>query len=525
MRTNRSFLLAILVGLAGFGPLSADPEPYTKYSEVEFDLSKVSMEELGALGIPLESNASPDDKHFVGPVSPYDLSLLAKHGIPHKLLIDDMAKFYEERILREKAESQAARTGSGLTRPPPKNFKHGSFAGSLTLSEIEKELDEMRRLYPKFVSAKFEIGKSRENRPVNAIRISNNPDVDQDKPKAVYNTLMHAREPMSVLSMTYFIWTLLEGYETDANIRRIIDNIEIYYVPCVNPDGYEYNRSTNPNGGGMWRKNRATNPDGTRGVDPNRNFSVNWGNNAGSSTAGSSDTFRGPAAFSEPETKNIRDLYLSKKFTISSNFHTFANKLLHPYGLGSYPANRAEYERVSRDITRVNGWEFGVVPPTIGYSAAGIEIDWAHDVAKTLAFNPEMGSAADGGFWPIASRIDAIAASGLEMNMVIARYAVPAVVRVSMQNYKEPIFHADTKGAGREWNFRYQISDPKQSWYLTVYDLQGKQSKRYELSPSGNSLTLSRSELPGSLFLLSVKSCMGSNCKSVYNEKVTLSGF
>ena len=95
-----SIALLSLLCFSRSNPVSADTEAVPKYSEVEFDLSMVSMDKLGALGIPLESNAATDDKHFVGPVSQYDLSLLAKNNIPYKLKIQDMAKYYEERILR-----------------------------------------------------------------------------------------------------------------------------------------------------------------------------------------------------------------------------------------------------------------------------------------------------------------------------------------------------------------------------------------------------------------------------------------
>ena len=72
------------------------------------------------------------------------------------------------------------------------------------------------------------------------------------------------------------MWYLLENYATNADIKATVDNTELFFVPCVNPDGYVYNQTTNPNGGGMWRKNRRNN--GTSfGVDINRNYGYNWG--------------------------------------------------------------------------------------------------------------------------------------------------------------------------------------------------------------------------------------------------------
>ena len=67
------------------------------------------------------------------------------------------------------------------------------------------------------------------------------------------------------------MWYLLENYETDTEIKTLVDNTALYFIPIINPDGYIFNESTNPNGGGFWRKNRKDNGNDTFGVDLNRN--------------------------------------------------------------------------------------------------------------------------------------------------------------------------------------------------------------------------------------------------------------
>ena len=99
----------------------------------------------------------------------------------------------------------------------------------------------------------------------------------------------------------------------------------------------EYNRSTNPSGGGMWRKNRRNNGDGTYGVDLNRNFGFAWGyDNLGSSPTPGSETYRGPSAFSEPESQAVRDLALLKNYKTHFNLHSYQNAFLYPWGSVSY---------------------------------------------------------------------------------------------------------------------------------------------------------------------------------------------
>src|SRR6185503_2455375 len=108
---------------------------------------------------------------------------------------------------------------------------------------------------------------------------------------------------------------LLENYNTNPEVKYLIDNLEMYFVPVVNPDGYIYNETTNPNGGGMWRKNRRDNLDGEYGVDLNRNYGYNWGyDNNGSDPNTASDTYRGDTSFSEPETQNLKNFCNARQF-------------------------------------------------------------------------------------------------------------------------------------------------------------------------------------------------------------------
>ena len=112
----------------------------------------------------------------------------------------------------------------------------------------------------------------------------------------------------------------------------LVDNRELYFIPVINVDGYVYNENTNPNGGGNWRKNRRDNGGGIFGVDPNRNYSFQWGfNNSGSSPTPSSSTYRGTGPFSEPETQAIRDFVNGQDFTMAFNYHSFSNVLIFPY--------------------------------------------------------------------------------------------------------------------------------------------------------------------------------------------------
>ena len=179
--------------------------------------------------------------------------------------------------------------------------------GFLTLNEIMLELDSMTTLFPNLISPKFIIGNNQtiEGRDVYAIKISDNPNTDETatEKEVLYTSLIHAREPASMQQLIWYMWYLLENYATNDEIKYLVNNLEMYFIPVVNPDGYEYNYTTNPNGGGMWRKNkRDNNNDGTfsesnDGVDLNRNFGYKWAyDNDGSSPDQAAQTYRGTDA-------------------------------------------------------------------------------------------------------------------------------------------------------------------------------------------------------------------------------------
>ena len=505
---------------------TAFSEPVEKYSNVEFDLSKVSMKTLDELGLPTDHHhVQGTQTIFSMPLSQSDIALLKAEKIPYRILVEDYARMIELRNIELAKAAPNHTPGEAPLARVPKNFKLGAMGGHLTFAEMVAVLDDMRTKYPKLITAKMELGKTGEGRSMWAVRISNNADVEQNRPRVLYDALIHAREPISMMHVIYYMWYLLENYETDLEVKKLLDNLEIYAIPCMNPDGYEYNRSTNPNGGGMHRKNRFKNADGSYGVDLNRNYSTFWGDDIGSSNVQNSDTYRGTKAFSEPETRASRDLRLAKKFTLSFNHHSFANRLLTPYGIGGWPPNKADYERIAKELTRVTKWLYGPTPVMLNYSVSGAAKDWGHEVGKEFAFGSETGGDADG-FWPVSNRIGALCDGVLDMNLTLARNALPPVLRIETPIRKiTPQFYADLNNSAGKVTLSYQLTDFKNNWFLSVYDMHGKQYKRVPLSPNNKSLVFSQGDFPRSVYLFEIKSCGGSGCQTMDQQKQMLGGF
>jgi murein tripeptide amidase MpaA len=167
-----------------------------------------------------------------------------------------------------------------------------NFGAYHTYSETEQFLNELHAAYPSITTEKMAIGESWEGRSIWAMRISDNPQVDEDEPEVLLDALHHAREPMSLEVLLAYMRWLCEEYGSDAEATFLVDNREIWSVPVVNPDGYVYNELAYPTGGGMWRKNLRDNGDGTWGVDPNRNYPYRWGGD-GASEDTDTEIYRG----------------------------------------------------------------------------------------------------------------------------------------------------------------------------------------------------------------------------------------
>ena len=176
---------------------------------------------------------------------------LSQHGIPFTVLIDDWAAYYAEQSRNDHP------TFFKANDTVPKFFRYGSMGGFLTMSEIYSQLDSMTLLFPSLITKRDSIGYTNEGRPIYAIKISDNPAQDESgEPEVLYTSLTHAREPEGMMTVVYYMWWLLENYGKDAEATWLVNNRQMWFIPVFNADGYEYNRSTNPGGGGNWTRER-----------------------------------------------------------------------------------------------------------------------------------------------------------------------------------------------------------------------------------------------------------------------------
>jgi carboxypeptidase T len=307
--------------------------------------------------------------------------------------------------------------------------------GFYTFTQMNAAMNTLIADYPS-IASKTSLGTTVNGNNIWCIKISDNVNTDEtNEPEVLYIGLQHAREAIGGSSMIFFMQYLCENYATDPRIKDLVDNREIFIIPCMNPDGWERNRVTDPDGGGGWRKNRKVIDTGPTqyGVDLNRNWGVDWGNCAGATSScgdgtpdSNNDTYWGTSAFSELETQAVRAFVQSHHLAAMIDQHAFGPYYSLPFGRpGLHPASvdslsipqQQFYTSIPALMGKFNGMRAGNSPQSVGYEVAGGVKDWMlkGDIGtgtKGVVYGMTGEGGAGGGtggsygsFWPPASQI------------------------------------------------------------------------------------------------------------------------
>ena len=396
---------------------------------------------LESFGIPIDHGVHKKGVFIISDFSISEIQTARNAGYTVDILIEDSKEYFLQRnSINSVAERNLFCTDqTSSDYETPDNFNLGSMGGYLTYQEMLDQLDLMKSLYPDLITTKENISDfitegqpdSSTTPPIGGngikwVKISDNPsNSSENEPQILYTAIHHAREPNSLSQLIFYMWYLLENYDLDNEIKSIVDNTELFFVPVINPDGYLYNEKTDPNGGGFWRKNRKNG----NGVDNNRNYDyyINgdpadgiWGGE-GASNDPNNQTYHGTAPFSEVENQAIKWFCEQHDFVMALNNHSYGELLLYPYGYANEvptPENEL-FEIVSEVLVSQNGYD-NILSSGL-YPAAGDSDDFmygtigTHD--KIYAMTPEIGPE----FWPPSSQIEGIAKSMMYLNITSAK--------------------------------------------------------------------------------------------------------
>jgi carboxypeptidase T len=401
-----------------------------QYSRVKIFTDGTGLQKLAELGLPVDHGTYKLNTFFISDFSDSDIAIMEENGFDYEILIGDVQKYYVDQNHNTpiNTEKNATCSGTGGTSPfspaTPSNFNLGTMGGYLKYQEMLDELDAMAAQYPNLITIKAPISTflTTENRPIYHVKISDNAAVNETEPKVLYTAIHHAREPLSMSQTIFYMWYLLENYQTNLEVKYLVDNTQLFFVPCINPDGYIYNETTNPNGGGMHRKNRRNVGTTNKGVDLNRNYSYGWGT-TGTSMNLNNDTYPGTGAFSEKETQAMRWLVQNHNFVSAFNAHTYGNTLLYP--IGTTTAEFADHHDYFADLSSHMVEMNGYFPQKSSglYPASGDSDDfmYKHDIGigskdTIFAMTPEIGT----DFWPASSEIIPTSQGMVFSNLVLA---------------------------------------------------------------------------------------------------------
>ena len=277
------------------------------------------------------------------------------------------------------------------------NGYHDEESVALLLGQFETNFPALAK--------RIQIGSTTWGRAIWALKISDNVATEEPEPRVVVDANVHAREYAGPEVALDIIWQLLYGYTNNAAFASWVDGLEIYVIPCLNPDGRYFCRTVSSN----WRKNGRDNnrsgtmTDGTDGVDLNRNSSFYWGSdNEGSSSSYSTINYRGPSPASEPEIQAYDALLQRLRPAYTYSIHSYMGAYYGPIGDYNVPMPVPDpFKPLGTNVSRVCTNEDNSVytylsGPEFGYTVNGDRVDANYGLYGIQAIGVELGSESAG---------------------------------------------------------------------------------------------------------------------------------
>ena len=214
-----------------------------------------------------------------------------------------------------------------LLQVPPDDTPNGDYGAFYTWPEIVERIEQLRAAHPGLVR-RTSLGKTAEGREIPLLRISDHAEKEEDEPEILIMAGIHPREQQPQICILELLGELLEKYGKDERITKLVDGRQIWIIPVFNVDGkvYDMKHGNGKDKGANWRKNRRPNPDGSIGVDLNRNFPIRWGIG---SEEGKSEVYEGPRPLSEPETQALEKFFEERPLRAFVDLHSSMKAILH----------------------------------------------------------------------------------------------------------------------------------------------------------------------------------------------------
>ncbi len=340
---------AFLAIVCGFlSTARAQPVGLEGYQVLEVELcNQGDIETIKAL-----ENANPEleiwsDRVDIGLVdvrlSPEQAQLLEEVGFDYEIRVEDLQQLYDELFPGPSADDffDAYRSYD----------EHLAFMQGLVAD------------YPDQATM-VDLGPSVLGRRLWAIRVTGR---GKNKPAVIYHGAQHGNEIIGSCVVAYTARYLLSNYDSDPDIKTLVDNVEWYLLPIMNPDGYER--------GGRYNAN---------GVDLNRDWADPDGN---------------PPRFTQPETRALRDFFRDHPNSRAhTDFHSYGRMIMWPW---SYIGSRCEDDKtfdllgaeMADRIRSIRGTDYrrGALCVVFGLCVSGSSVDYTYGAVGQWGTGFEVG--------------------------------------------------------------------------------------------------------------------------------------
>ncbi len=359
-----AFVISLgLVAAVSTGAFAAPPAedvvPFSDRFPVEITITEHSqVYDLARLGIDIDDAGPAYVRAYVNEA---DESLIRSMGYEVRRIPNDALRMW--RSLREPDAATAAE-------------EYHDYTGlTAYLQGVAADHPGITRL--------VSIGKTVQNRDLWFLKISDNPDLEENEPEFKYISTMHGDEVVGVENCLKFIDWLTDNYDSvspEPWLERLVDEVEIWVMPMMNPDGNEAGSRYNANG-----------------VDLNRSFPdlVNDPDNTPDGR--------------EPEVAAVMIFSDSMSFDLSANFHGGALVVNYPHDNRSqrapddslYIAMSLAYSYHNPPMWNSSSFDYGITNGYDWYQVFGGMQDWNYDYARNMEVTIELGQ----NKWPPASQL------------------------------------------------------------------------------------------------------------------------
>lgn len=310
-------------------------------------------------------------------------------------------------------------------------------------------IDQLQEEYPE-IFLYYSLGKTYEGRDIWLIKISDNVTSDEDEPEVLFMGGVHGNEKPGYQVVIYSMGAIVENYTLPnvnhsftMQVRNIVNNTELYFIPMVNPDGVEAGT----------RKNRQPNncifgSSPFCGVDINRNYAYKWDeldkhpfkyifggfpkilvrttvkySFLDFQSLIRKGNYRGPYPFSENESKAIKQFIENHNITVRIDYHTYGEKILYPWSwTKDPPPGKSLFLSIAENISKINGYE--ITQGSKWYYIPGASGDWLYAEHGIFSFTIELFKSSFPVYFPIKDHILKLCKTHLLVNLYIAERAL-----------------------------------------------------------------------------------------------------